>query len=336
MRLPEEEGGERRGLAKSCMIPTSPWRNMQARILFAGTPGFALEALRSLHGAGYEVAGVITQPDRAFGRGRSVKAPAVTRWARQAGLNLIQPSHWQDDGLIRSLRACGADLMVAAAYGAILPASALEACRLGAINIHASLLPRWRGASPVAAAIRAGDQRTGVTLMRMETGLDTGPLLARSETGIGPQETAGELEGRLARMGAALLLENLPAILAGQLGAAPQQAELATYAPRMTKAQGRIDWSATAEELARHVRAYDPWPVAHALWQGRAIRFWGACALEGGGAEPGRVAGVGRDGMQVGTGEGALQLREVQLPGRRRMPAADAARGAPLAGSLRR
>lgn len=305
-----------------------------AKILFAGTPGFALEALRGLHTAGYEIAGVITQPDRASGRGRHMKASAVAQWARQAGMHLIQPLRWQDDGLIRALRASGAELMVVAAYGAILPASALEACRLGAINIHASLLPRWRGASPVAAAILAGDHRTGVTLMRMEAGLDTGPLLAQSETCVGPQETTGELEGRLARLGLELLLEKLPAILAGQLRTAPQQAELATYAPRITKAQGRILWSSTAAELARHVRACDPWPVAHALWQDRPIRFWGACALGDFGAEPGRVVSIENCGMRVGTGYGVLQLREVQLPGRRRMPAADAALGAPLAGSL--
>ena len=305
-----------------------------AKIVFAGTPGFALEALRAVHGAGYAVPCVITRPDRASGRGRNLKASPVKQWARQAGLHVIQPLRWQDDALIGSLRAIGADLMVVAAYGAILPAAALELCRLGAINIHASLLPRWRGASPVVAAILAGDERTGVTLMRMEAGLDTGPLLARSETRIGPHETAGQLEARLARLGAELLLRSLPEILAEQLPAAPQQARLATYAPRITKQQARIDWRSPAEESARAVRAYDPWPVAHALWRGRSIRFWGACAIEGGDAEPGRVVSVGRGGMEVGAGDGILRLREIQLPGRRRMPAADAARGAPLAGSL--
>jgi len=305
-----------------------------AKILFAGTPGFALEALRALHAAGYAVAGVITQPDRASGRGRKRKASPVKEWARAADLRLIQPLRWHDDALLGSLRAIGADLMVVAAYGAILPAAALEACRLGAINIHASLLPRWRGASPIAAAILAGDQCAGVTLMQMDAGLDAGPLLAQSETRIKPHETAGELGARLARLGAELLVENLPGILRGQLPAAPQQARLATYAPKITREQARIDWSSPAEQLARAARAYDPWPVAHALWRGRGVRFWGATALKDCDAEPGRVVRVGREGMDIGAGNGVLRLREIQLPGRRRMPAEDAARGAPLAGAL--
>ncbi len=305
-----------------------------AKIVFAGTPAFALEALRTVHGAGYAIAAVITQPDRGSGRGRRRKASPVKQWARQAGLHLIQPLHWKDDALLRQLRAIGAELMVVAAYGVILPAAALDVCRLGAVNIHASLLPRWRGASPVAAAILAGDERTGVTLMRMEAGLDSGPLLARSETPIRPHETAGELEARLARLGAELLLESLPGVLAGRLKAVGQKEGQACYAPRITKEQARIDWSLSARELARRVRAYDPWPVSHALWRNRIVRFWGARAIEGNAASPGSVVGIGPEGIDVATGGGVLRIREIQFPGRRRMPAADAARGAPLAGAV--
>ena len=305
-----------------------------ARIIFAGTPAFALDALKGLRAAGYAIPAVITRPDRASGRGRKLKASPVRQWAQDAGLRLIQPARWNDESLLDALRAIGADLMVVAAYGAILPAAALEVCRLGAVNIHASLLPRWRGASPVAAAIAAGDERTGVTLMRMEAGLDSGPVLARSETPIGPHETAGQLQGRLAGLGAELLLGCLPDLLAGRLRAAPQDRRLATYAPRISKEQARIDWSLPARELARRVRAYDPWPVSHALWRGRAVRFWGARALRDSAAPPGSVFRIGPQGMDLATGDGVLRVREVQLPGRRRMPAADAARGAPLAGSV--
>ena len=305
-----------------------------ARILFAGTPGFALQSLRALHGAGYAIAAVITQPDRAAGRGRKPAVSPVKQWACEAGLDVLQPQHWRDAGLIRSLRERNADLLVVSAYGAVLPEPALAACRLGAVNVHASLLPRWRGASPVAAAILAGDAETGVTLMRMDAGLDTGPVLAARRTRIRPDETAGTLEYRLATLGAGLLLEQFAAILAGELDALPQDSSRATYASRITKRQARLDWSKPAEGLARCVRAFDPWPVAHARWRDQPLRFWRAQALEGPAAEPGRVLRVSAGGMDVATVAGILRVREVQLPGRRRMPAADAARGAPLARAL--
>lgn len=302
-----------------------------ARILFAGTPEFALAALRALHGAGHAVPAVITRPDRAAGRGRRLTASPVKRWAQEAGLDLLQPASWKDASLTRQLEDFGADLLVVAAYGSILPAAALDVCARGAVNIHASLLPRWRGASPVAAAILAGDSHTGATLMQMDAGLDTGPLLAVRRSRIEPHETTGTLERRLARMGADLLLERLPAILAGELEAVPQDAALSTYAPPITKRQGRLDWTRPAEMLARCVRAFDPWPVAHAMWGDRPLRLWRAQALDGAGGRPGRVLGISRDGMDVATVSGVLRVQEVQLPGRRRMPASDAARGAALA-----
>ena len=305
-----------------------------ARILFAGTPEFALAALRALHGEGHAVPAVITRPDRAAGRGRRLTASPVKRWAVEAGLNLLQPTSWKDASLTRQLEDFGADLLVVAAYGSILPAAALNVCAGGAVNVHASLLPRWRGASPVAAAILAGDSHSGATLMQMDAGLDTGPLLAARRTRIERHETAGALERRLARLGADLLLEQLPAILAGELEAVPQDTALSTYAPLITKRQGRLDWTSPAEVLARHVRAFDPWPVAHAMWGDRPLRMWQALTLDGGGGRPGRILGICRDGMDVATVSGVLRVREVQLPGRRRMPACDAARGAPLAEAL--
>lgn len=305
-----------------------------ARILFAGTPEFALAALRALHGAGHAVGAVITRPDRAAGRGRRLTSSPVKRWAQEAGLNLLQPASWKDESLTRRLEGFGADLLVVAAYGSVLPAAALRVCARGAVNVHASLLPRWRGASPVAAAILAGDSQTGVTLMQMDAGLDTGPLLMSRRTRIEPHETAGALEGRLAGLGADLLLEQLPAILAGKLKAVPQDSALSTYAPLITKRQGRLDWTRPAEGLARCVRAFDPWPVAHAMWDDRPLRLWQALPLAGDGGEPGRILSVSREGMDIATVSGVLRVREVQLPGRRRMPAFEAARGAPLAKAM--
>ena len=292
-----------------------------------------MASLRALHLAGHSIAAVITQPDRGSGRGRQPRSPPVKKWARKAGLPLLQPVRW-DDALIARLCDLGADLMVVAAYGSILPAAALEVCRLGAVNVHASLLPRWRGASPVAAAILAGDRNTGATLMQMAPGLDTGPVLAARRTRIEAEEAAGELEARLARLGAELLLEKLPPILAEDLQAVPQDEAGSSHAPRITKQQGRLDWSLPAEKLARRVRAFDPWPVAHAVWRDQPLRMWKARALPAPGEEaPGSVLGVSGEGIDLATVSGVLRVREIQLPGRRRMPAADAARGAPLAGA---
>lgn len=307
--------------------------NSPAKILFAGTPDFALASLRALHLSGHSIAAVITQPDRGSGRGRQPASSPVKKWAQKAGLPLLQPLLW-DDPLIGGLRGLGADLMVVAAYGSILPAAALQVCRLGAVNVHASLLPRWRGASPVAAAILAGDRHAGAALMQMDPGLDTGPVLAARRTRIESGETAGELEARLARLGAELLLEKLPPILAEDLQAVPQDETRASYAPRITKRQGRLDWSLPAEELARRVRAFDPWPVAHAVWRDQPLRLWQAHVLPPvDDAAPGRVLGISGEGIDLATVSGVLRVREIQLPGRRRMPAADAARGAPLAGA---
>lgn len=301
-----------------------------AKILFAGTPEFALASLKALAGAGHAIPAVITRPDRAAGRGRRLTASLVKAWAREAGLNLLQPRGWRDAFLARQLEDFGADLLVVAAYGAILPPFALKACRLGAVNVHASLLPRWRGASPVAAAILAGDSHTGVSLMQMDAGLDTGPVLAARRIRIEPHETTGALESRLALLGAELLLESLPAILAGGAEAVPQDALNSSYAPLISKRQGRLDWSQPAEALARRVRAFDPWPVAHAMWGERPLRLWQAHALDGPPGSPGRVLKISGRGMDIATTAGVLRVRDVQLPGRRRMPACDAARGAPL------
>lgn len=302
-----------------------------ARILFAGTPDFALPALRALHGAGYAIPAVITRPDRAAGRGRRLIASPVKTWTLEAGLSLLQPPNWKDVSLTRQLEGFGAELLVVAAYGSILPVVGLDVCARGAVNIHASLLPRWRGASPVASAILAGDSHTGVTLMQMDAGLDTGPLLASRRTRIEPHETAGTLQRRLSVLGANLLLEQLPAILAGDLDAVPQGTALSSYAPLIAKQQARLDWSRSAVALARCIRAFDPWPVAYAMWDDRPLRMWQAQALEGAGGRPGRVLSVSREGMDVATVSGVLRVRDVQLPGRRRMPASDAAQGAPLA-----
>ncbi|GAB4352433.1 MAG: methionyl-tRNA formyltransferase [Gammaproteobacteria bacterium] len=305
------------------------------KIIFAGTPDFAVPPLRVLVESPHEVCAVYTQPDRPAGRGRKLRPSPVKQVALEAGLTVRQPETLRTESEQRSLAALSADLMVVVAYGLLLPKPVLQAPRLGCVNIHASLLPRWRGAAPIQRAILAGDAESGVTLMQMDEGLDTGALLATAATPIGERETAGELHDRLAEMGAALLRESLPALLEGRLAPRPQDDAGATYARKLTKEEALLDWSRSAIELDRAVRAFNPWPVAHTRFRGEVLRVWRsepvADTVEG---EPGTVLAVTGAGVDVATGQGVLRLNEVQPAGGRRMRAADFANSREVIGAV--
>ena len=284
-----------------------------------GTPAFALPTLAQLC-ARYPVVGVVTQPDRPAGRGRKVIAPPVKEMALAEGIALFQPKSLRRVEAIERIRAWAPDLIVVAAFGQILPAAVLRIPRYGALNVHASLLPRWRGAAPIQAAILAGDERTGVTIMQMDEGLDTGPILAQRETAIGPLETAGQLEERLAQMGAELLIEVLPDYLAGRLQPRPQPEEGVTLARRLPKEAARLDWNEPAEALARRVRAFAPRPGAYTEWEGRRLKVLLARPIEADGPE-GAVPGTvfvweGQPAVVTGGGD-ALLLLQLQMAGKR-------------------
>lgn len=304
------------------------------RLVFAGTPEFALASLQALCGAGHRPVAVLTQPDRPAGRGRRLTPGPVKAWAVEQGLSVLQPATLKDGAAVAELAALAPDALIVAAYGLILPPAVLSLPPAGCINVHASLLPRWRGASPIQAAVLAGDPVTGVSLMRMEAGLDTGPVYVRAETPLGPRETAGQLHDRLAALGAALLAEKLPDILGGRLTPEPQDDAAATYAPRIRREDALIDWSRPAEIIERAVRAYDPWPVCHTRLEGEVIRCWRAVPLPAAeaAAAPGVILAAGADGIDVATGAGVLRLLEVQLAGRRRIAARDLTNQRRLAG----
>lgn len=243
----------------------------QLKIVFMGSPDFALPCLRALAGA-YHVVGVVTQPDRAAGRGRDLKPPLVKTLAQELGLPLIQPLKLRDPDAVQQIRAWSPDLIVVAAFGQILRPEVLELPRFGCINVHASLLPRWRGAAPIHAAILRGDEETGITIMKMDAGLDTGSILEQRAIRIAPQETTGALSDRLSVLGAELLLETLPGYLSGSLAPRPQPEEGATYAPMLKKVDACLDFNRPGEDLARQVRAYHPWPGAYMDWQGSPLK----------------------------------------------------------------
>ncbi len=298
------------------------------RIIFAGTPAFAAAALRALLNAGHDIPLVLTQPDRPAGRGLKPQPSAVKALALSEGLPLAQPTSLRDAGELARLAQVGADIMVVAAYGLILPEAVLRIPPHGCVNIHASLLPRWRGAAPIQRAILAGDAETGITIMQMDAGLDTGAMLLKKSLPITPQDTAGSLHDRLAQLGGEAIVEALARL--DELTPIPQDEAQACYAPKVGKGEARIDWGRDAMELARAVRAYNPVPGAHTLWRGAPLKLWMAHAEGGDGAAHGTILAVGPDGIRVACGAGCLRITELQRAGGRRLDAAAFLKGNPM------
>jgi methionyl-tRNA formyltransferase len=298
------------------------------RLVFMGTPEFAVPALRAL-AARHDVLAVYTQPPRPAGRGQAARPSAVHQAAEALGLPVRHPVQVKDAAAQAEFAALGADVAVVVAYGLILPQGLLDAPRLGCLNIHASLLPRWRGAAPIHRAIMAGDAETGICIMQMQAGLDTGPVLARAALAIGPQETTAELHDRLAVLGAEMIVQTLPAL---PLPAVAQAAEGVSYAAKIDKAEARVTWSQPAAQVARQINGLSPFPGAYCDIGGERVKLLRAAVLEGGGqgAWGQRAPGQHLGGFAIACGRGAVQIIEVQRPGKRRSTAADYLNGAKL------
>lgn len=291
---------------------------MSIRVVFMGSPDFSLTSLRLL-AQHYQVVGVVTQPDRASGRGRELKAPPVKILTQELNIPVMQPQKLRDPEAMQQLTEWNPDLIVVAAFGQILKKDVLEMPRYGCINIHASLLPRWRGAAPINAAVLAGDEETGVTIMKMDVGLDTGPMLAMKRIRIKPDDTAGSLFEALSTLGADLLIETLPAYMEGKLTPQPQPEDGATYAPMLKKEDGRLDFTQPAVELERRIRAMNPWPGAWFEWDGNLLKVSRGSVSEAKGKEVGsRLIVEGRPAVRCA--DGVLILEEVQPPGKKMMP----------------
>jgi methionyl-tRNA formyltransferase len=305
------------------------------RIAFAGTPQFALPALRALLGSRHRVVGVLTQPDRPAGRGRELRAsPVKLLAASQPGLPVAQPATLKTPEARAILHEWSPDLLVVVAYGLILPQAVLDRPRLGCLNIHASLLPRWRGAAPIQRAILAGDAETGVCIMQMDAGLDTGPVLIERRHPIGTHDTAGDLHDSLSELGAAALMEAVEALVAGTVVVRPQPAVGVTYAPKLEKSEAVMDWTQGVATLDRQVRAFNPWPVAETRLAGEPLRILRARIARPTGADaaPGTLLGAAEDGLHVACGDGVLAVSELQRAGKRPVSARDFANAMRLDG----
>lgn len=310
------------------------------RLGFAGTPAFAVAALDALVGSRHTVAAVFTKPDRPAGRGQAVRLSPVKQRAEALGIPVHQPVSFKTADAEALLRSLALDALVVVAYGLILPVGVLATPRLGCFNIHASLLPRWRGAAPIQRALLAGDATTGITIMRMEAGLDTGPMLAIRPVTIAANDTAGSLHDRLARAGAELVVETLDAIAAGAAREQPQPAAGVTYAEKINKAEAIIDWTEDAPRVVRRVRAFNPWPIAESRLQGEQLRVWEAALAEPDAvagrdavAVPGTVLAASDAGIDVACGEGVVRILRLQLAGRKPLAAREFNRARALRGT---
>jgi methionyl-tRNA formyltransferase len=300
------------------------------KIAFAGTPEFAAIALRALLSAGFEVPLVLTQPDRPAGRGMQLQPSAVKQVALTHHIPVDQPERLRTPEQQAALAACGADVLIVAAYGLILPQAVLDLPRLGCLNIHGSLLPRWRGAAPIHRAIEAGDTETGITIMQMDAGLDTGPMLLRHALPILPDDTTATLHDKLATLGGKMLVTALRQLEQGALTATLQPEEGVTYAHKIDKAESALDFRQPSDVLARKLRAFDPFPGGAASTEGTNLKLWAGQAIAGSG-EPGTVLSADAEGVVIACGTGALRLTVLQKPGSKRLPAGDFLRGFDLA-----